>query len=184
MRKLIVWNLVTLDGYFEGSQAWDLEWHNYVWGEELERLSLEQLDTAGMLLFGRRTYQGMADYWRTAKEEVAGRMNSISKIVFSKTLERADWKNTRLVKGDAAGEVERLKRETGKDLFIFGSANLVSALLPTGAVDEIRLGLVPVVLGAGKPFFQPGSGRVNFKLLEARPLKSGCLILRYQPVRL
>jgi dihydrofolate reductase len=181
MRKLIVWTLITLDGYFEGVKRWDLGWHDYIWGAEVERLSIEQLKTAGMLLFGRVTYQGMADYWTTAKGEVAELMNTLPKIVFSRTLEKADWNNTRLVKEDAVEEVARLKREPGKDLFIFGSANLIATLLPRDRIDEIRLGLTPVILGSGNPLFKPNTPRLNLKLLEARPLTSGVIILRYQP---
>jgi dihydrofolate reductase len=182
MRKLIVWNLVTLDGHFEGTKSWDLEFHNLVWGDELERMSIEQLDTAGMLLFGRTTYEGMAAYWTTEKGEVAERMNAIPKAVFSRTLGRAEWNNTRLVKTDAAAAVAGWKRDGGKDLFIFGSARLIASLMPRGLIDEYRLGMVPVVLGGGTPLFRPEAGRLDLRLLEARPLRSGCVILRYAPI--
>ena len=181
MRKLIMWNMVTLDGFFEGSKSWELDWHEYVWGEELEQLSIEQLKTAGMLLFGRVTYLGMADYWTSAKGEVADFMNSLPKVVFSRTLEKADWNNTRLVKANAEEEVAELKRQPGKDLFVFGSANLSSTLMRNGLFDEYRLGINPVILGGGNPLFKLNPNRMKLKLLEARPLKSGCVILRYQP---
>jgi len=181
MRKLIMWNMITLDGKFEGRKPWDIDWHEYVWGEELEQMSIEQLKSAGMLLFGRATYQGMAEYWSKAEGEVADLMNSIPKVVFSKTLELAEWRNTRLAKEDAAKEVARLKVESGNDLFIFGSAKLSSTLMQHGLIDEYRLGLTPVVLGGGNPLFKPAPDRMRMKLLEARPLKSGCVILRYQP---
>src|SRR5712692_2252292 len=119
MRKLIMWNMVTLDGFFEGPKSWEIDWHEYVWGEELEQLSLQQLKSVGLLMFGRVTYQGMAAYWSSATGEIAELMNNIPKIVFSRTLERADWRNTRLVKGSAEEEVARLKQESGKDVFIF-----------------------------------------------------------------
>lgn len=183
MRKVVLWNMVTLDGYFEGSKSWDIDWHEYVWGEELERLSREQAKSIGMLLFGRVTYQGMAGYWSSAQGDIADFMNSVPKVVFSRTLERAEWTNTRLVKTNAEGEVARLKEEPGKDLFIFGSAVLSSALMQRGLIDEFRLGLTPVVLGSGNPLFKPGPDRSRMRLLEARPLKSGCVILRYQPLR-
>src|SRR5512141_1221860 len=109
MRNLIMWNLVTLDGFFEGTKPWDLDWHEYVWGDELERISIEQLKSADTLVFGRATYQGMAAYWPTETGEVAKRMNRISKIVFSNTLERADWRNTTLVRGAAEQEIPVLK---------------------------------------------------------------------------
>jgi len=181
MRKLIVWNLVTLDGYFEGSKPWDLDWHNYVWGDELERISTEQSKSIGALLFGRITYEGMASYWSKEKGEVADFMTRVPKVVFSRSLAKADWNNTRLVREDAPAEVARLKREPGMDLYIFGSANLISSLLPAGLIDELRLGLVPVTLGAGNPLFKEDHHRLDWKLLEARPLKTGCVILRLEP---
>ena len=111
MRNLIMWNMVTLDGFFEGPKSWDLDWHEYVWGEELERFSLEQSESADMLLFGRVTYEGMAAYWSSAEGEIAEFMNKVPKVVFSRTLERADWNNTRLVKAGAEEEVAKLKQQ-------------------------------------------------------------------------
>jgi dihydrofolate reductase len=181
MRKVIMWNLVTLEGFFEGRKSWEIDWHEYVWGEELEQFSIEQLKSAGMLLFGRVTYEGMAGYWPSQKGEIADFMNSIPKVVFSRTLERAEWNNTRLVKENAEEEVVKLKQQPGKDLFIFGSADLSSMLIRHGLIDEIRLAVVPVILGAGNPLFKPSPDRMRMKLLEAKPLKSGCVILRYQP---
>ena len=88
MRKLIMWNLITLDGYFEGEKNWDLSFHELVWGEELEKFSIEQLDRADYLVFGRVTYQGMADYWKNEKGEIADRMNSISNWYYPGTCQR------------------------------------------------------------------------------------------------
>jgi dihydrofolate reductase len=185
MRKLIVWNMVTLDGLFEGPKKWDLDWHEYVWGEEMEKFSTEQLKTADMLLFGRITYQGMADYWTTAtgEGEVADFMNGLPKVVFSRTLEKADWNNTRLVKANAEAEVRQLKQQPGQNLFIFGSADFSARMLAAGLIDEYRLGMNPLVLGAGGPLFKPSPSRLRLKLLEARPMKSGLVLLRYEPLR-
>lgn len=183
MRKLIMWNMVTLDGFFEGRKSWEIDWHEYVWGEELEQLSLEQSKSIGALLFGRLTYQGMADYWSAEKGEIADFMNSIPKVVFSRTLEKADWKNSRLVKENAADEVVKLKQQPGKDLYIFGSANFSATMMERGLIDEYRLGLTPLVLGGGGSLFKQSPARMKMKLLEARPLKSGCVILRYEPER-
>lgn len=179
MRKLIVWNMMTLDGYFEGSKPWEIDWHDYGWGEELKRFSLDQMQEVGTLLFGRKTYEGMAGYWQTAKGETAELMNSIPKVVFSNTLETAGWNNMRLVKGSAEEEVARLKQEPGKDLFIFGSANLTGSLAKQGLIDEYRIGLTPVALGGGTPMFKPSEERMRLKLLEARPMQSGTVLLRY-----
>ena len=145
----------------------------------MERLSIDQLKSADMLLFGRVTYEGMAGYWPSAKGEVADRMNNIRKVVFSRTLEKASWNNTKLVKGNAAEEVAKLKEQNGKDLFIFGSANLSSTLMRHHLIDEYRLCLAPIVLGAGTPLFKASPETMKLKLIEARPLKSGGVILRY-----
>jgi dihydrofolate reductase len=186
MRRLIMWNLVTLDGYFEGRKPWDLDWHNLVWGEALERYSLVQLQAADLLLFGRVTYEGMSSYWTTATNEVgeiADFMNSIPKVVFSKTLPQADWHNTRLVKDNAAEAVAQWKQQPGKDMLIFGSANLSATLTEHGLIDEYRLCVVPVVLGSGNPLFKPGAAPLKLKLLEARPLTTGGVLLFYEPAR-
>jgi dihydrofolate reductase len=182
MRKLIMWNLVTLDGFFEGAKPWDLDWHEYVWGDQLEQISIDQLKSADTLVFGRATYQGMAAYWPTAKTEgteVPELMNGISKVVFSNTLTSADWNNTTLIKGRAEDAIVGLKQQTGKDAFIFGSANLSSSLMKAGLIDEYRLCVVPVVLGAGTPLFKPSPNRTRLHLLETRPLRGGGVILRY-----
>ena len=181
MSKLIMWNLMTLDGMFEGAQPWDLDWHEYAWGDELERFSLEQGREAGALLFGRRTYEGMAAHWPTAKGETAEFMNAVPKYVFSRTLERADWANTTLVNEDAGEAVPRLKQQPGKDLFVLGSADLSTTLSRHGLFDEYRIGLVPVTLGEGSPLFKLDSEPLRLELLQSRPLGDRCLLLRYQP---
>jgi len=182
MGKVIMWNMVTLDGYFEGTKPWTIEWHEDSWGDELEQFSLEQLKSADMLLFGRVTYQGMADYWTKAEGEIATFMNAIPKVVFSRTLGKADWHNTRLMH-NAAEDVARLKQQPGRDIFIFGSANLCSSLTAQNLIDEYRLGLNPIVLGGGNPLFKPAPDSLRMKLREARPLKSGCVLLFYEPLK-
>jgi dihydrofolate reductase len=181
MSKLIMWNLLTLDGFFEGAASWDLDFHKCVWGDELELFSVEQLRTANTLLFGRVTYEGMAAYWQSAQGEDADLMNSLPKVVVSRTLDRAEWNNTKLIKGDAASEVLELKRQGQGNMFVFGSADLSRTLMEQGLFDEYRLGLVPVVLGSGKQLFGRSLSRLGLKLLEARALSSGCVILRYEP---
>lgn len=183
MRKLIMWNMVTLDGFFEGAKSGDIDWHEYAWGEELDQFSIEQLKSVDMLLFGRVTYQGMAEYWSSAKGEIADFMNNIPKVVFSRTLNKAEWKNTRLVKAHTEGEVAKLKQQPGKDMLIFGSANLCSTLMQNNLIDEYRLGITPVVLGGGHPLFKLNPDRMYMKLLEVRQFTTGCVMLRYQPVR-
>jgi dihydrofolate reductase len=179
MRRLVVWNAMTLDGYFEGRTPWDLGFHETVWGDELEAFSLEQGQEIGTLLFGRRTYEGMAGYWTKATGAVADMMNSVEKAVATRTLEAADWNNTRLLKGDAVDAVKGLKAETGKDIYVFGSADLLASLLKAGLVDEYRVCVAPVVLGAGNPLFKPQDDSIRMRLISARPLKTGGVILSY-----
>jgi dihydrofolate reductase len=183
MSKLIMWNLMTLDGFFEGGKSWDLDFHQLVWGDELEHLSIEQLRSADRLLFGRVTYQGMAAYWQTATGEVADFMNSLPKVVVSRTLERADWNNSKLVKENVAAEIQALNGSGEGNSFVFGSANLSATLLQHDLFDEYRMAIVPVVLGRGKPLFATDSSRLNLKLLDSRTLSNGCVILRYRPLR-
>jgi dihydrofolate reductase len=181
MRKLVMWNMMTLDGYFEGTEPWSLDFHELVWGEELERFSIEQLRSMDAMVFGRRTYEGMARHWTTAKGEIADFMNSLPKVVFSRTLESADWNNSRLVRDDAAAEIAALKRQPGKDLYLFGSADLAATFVRAGLFDEYRICLVPVLLGAGNPLFKGGAGQARLERVEARPLAAGGMLLRYRP---
>lgn len=181
MTRLIMWNLVTLDGFFEGAKKWDLDWHEYAWGDELQQFSLEQEKTADALLFGRVTYEGMAAYWKTAKGETAEFMNRVPKVVFSRTLAKGDWNNTRVVGKDAVGEVAKMKKASGRNIFVFGSSDLSKTLMDHNLFDEYRLCIVPVVLGAGTPLFKKTADRKRMKLRESRPLKSGGVILFYEP---
>lgn len=181
MSKLIMWNLITLDGMFEGSRPWQLDFHLYAWGDELERFSQEQAREAERLIFGRRTYEGMAAHWSTAEGEIADFMNAVPKYVFSRTLERADWSNTTLMRGDAADQVARLKQQPGKDLFVFGSADLSATLIAHGLFDEYRIGIVPVTLGEGSPLFKPASRPLELQLHQARALSDRCHLMCYRP---
>lgn len=181
MRKLIMWNLMSLDGYIEGPNR-DITWHNDYWGPELENLSKEQGWEMGALIFGRVTYDLMAGYWPTAeKSEIADYMNGLPKYVFSRAMKKADWSNTTLVKGDAAGEVAKLKQESGKDIYVFGSADLSSHLMPL--FDEFRIGVAPLFLGSGSPLFKKQDEKAKLKLLGADTHSTGVVILRYAPAR-
>jgi len=180
VRRLIMWNLVSLDGFFEASRG-DLSFHQYAGGPDLESFVTEQCKSVGGLLFGRITYEGMAAFWRSQHGEVADFMNAVPKVVFSKSLEKAEWNNSRLVTSNAELEVTRLKREVGQDLFIFGSGQLTSTLTTHGLIDEYRIGLVPILLGRGTPLFRSDPSPIKLKLLEARPMDTGCLLLRYAP---
>lgn len=179
MRKLILWNIITLDGYFEGNQNWDLPFHEVVWGEELEKLSIEQLHAADYLVFGRVTYQGMAAYWTDAEGEIADLMNSIPKLVFSKTLKSAEWNNSTLINENASAAIKKLKEEDGKDMYVFGSANLSETFINDNLFDEYRIGIAPVILGSGRPLFQRGSAPKNLSLVSTKQLLTGGVVMKY-----
>jgi dihydrofolate reductase len=185
MRKLFMFNLITLDGFFEGPNK-DISWHNV--DAEFNDYAIEMLNSLDMLLFGRVTYELMAGYWPTPdamKDDpiVAERMNNLSKIVFSRTLNKAEWNNTRLVKESSAEEVAKLKHLPGKDLALFGSSNLALTLIQQNLIDEYRIIVNPVVLGQGTPLFSGISDRLNLKLLKARTFKSGNVLLNYEPAK-
>ncbi len=183
MRKVFLFMMVSLDGYFEGPDH-DLGWHNV--DEEFNEFAIEQLNEVDALLFGRVTYQMMASFWPTqfAIENdpvVAGKMNSLPKLVFSTTLEQVDWENSRLVKERITEEVSQLKQQEGGDLAIFGSAALATSFLHMGLLDELRLMVNPVVLGSGSSLFKGVHEKLNLKLLKTREFRSGNVLLYYEP---
>lgn len=185
MRPLFMFNMLTLDGFFEGPHA-DISWH--VVDEDFDDFANEQLNTIDLILFGRVTYEMMAGYWPTSQaiqenQETAKAMNSIAKVVFSKSAIKAEWNNTRLVTGDAVEEVRRLKAQAGGKIALFGSADLASTLTAAGLIDEYRLMINPVVLGQGSPLFKSHNGKMNFTLLSSRVFKSGDVLLVYKPLK-
>lgn len=181
MGRLIMWNLITLDGYFEGEKNWDLDFHEIVWGHELEKLSIDQLEKAEALLFGRVTYEGMAAHWQTAKGVIADYMNSIKKIVCSTTLKSADWNNSILVKDNIPQQVAEIKSKSQKDIYIFGSSILSETLIRENLIDEYRICIVPVILGKGRPMFPSGLPETKLKLSSSRSLENGGILCFYDP---
>jgi len=185
MGKLIIWNIMSLDGAFEGAAPWDLSMHETVWGPELEALSKEQLADRTILLFGRRTYEGMYEYWaKGAAEpgEITDGMNNADKAVVSTTLASADWSNTRLLR--SIEEVKSLKRDAGpRNIFVFGSAQLASSLRKQGLIDEYRVCIAPLLLGktGGAPLFKPDDERQSLDLVRCEAVTGGGVLLFYRP---
>jgi dihydrofolate reductase len=187
MRKIIVSNLMSLDGYLEGPDR-ELDW--FVVDDEFFAYAKSIADEIDAMLFGRVTYQMMADYWTSsaAPEQndavIVRMMNETPKVVFSRTLDNASWgkwDNARLVKQDAATEVRRLKSQPGKNMVIFGSVGLISTLAPAGLIDEYRIILNPVILGRGRSMFRDIAARIKLKLLRTHTFKSGVVMLYYRP---
>jgi dihydrofolate reductase len=178
MKKLIVQELVSLDGFFAGPHG-EIDWHCV--DDEYGEYAKDFLNSVDVLLFGRVTYQLLASYWPTASDDISHKMNTLSKIVFSKTLEKVEWQNTRLIKENVVEQITHLKQQQGKDLAILGSADLASYLMNAGLIDEYHITVVPVVLGNGIPLFKDIHESVNMKLLKSKTLNSsGNVQLFYQ----
>ncbi len=179
MRKLIMWNIISLDGYFEGNKHWELPFHEVIWGEELEKRSIEQLRSADLLIFGRITYEGMAAHWTRAEGEIAEMMNSIPKLVVSKTLKSLEWNNSTLAKGEPIAEITKLKSQKGLNMYVFGSADLSRTLMDADLFDEYRIGIAPVILGSGRRLFQQGMALKTLTLHSTQQLETGGAVLTY-----
>ncbi len=186
MQKLIVFNHVSLDGYFvdaNDSMSWaktrkdDAEWNAFV---------AQNASGEGPLLFGRKTYELMIKYWPTpmaAQHDaaIADRMNKLPKVVFSKTLSDVSWSNTKLVKGDLVGEVRRMKEESGDGITILGSGTLVAQLADAGLIDEYHIVINPVALGNGRTMFEGIKDKLELKPAKSRTFGNGCVYLVYEP---
>lgn len=180
MRKIIVSNLISIDGYFEGMNQ-DLSWFKV--NEEFLDYARQQLLEVDAILFGRITYEHMAAYWPNAKDNdavITEKMNSLKKIVFSKSLESVEWNNSTVIKNHATEEVKKLKQQPGKDMVIFGSGTLVSEFTQAKLIDEYRLIVNPVILGNGNPLFKSLNEKLDLKLIDTKVLSSGVVILYYQ----
>ncbi len=184
MGQLIVFNHISLNGYFVGENgdlSWayqnsnDAEWNSYV---------RENARGDGILLFGRITYQMMASYWPTPQAKqfdpvIADRMNMARKVVFSRTLDSATWAGTALVKGNLPGEVRTLKKEN--DVVILGSGSIVTQVAQEGLVDEYQLVVNPVAIGTGRTLFEGATARLPMKLAKTRTFGNGNVLLCYAP---
>lgn len=184
MRRLVVFNHVSLDGYFvdaTGDMGFahrtDPEWDEYTAGNARG---------GGMLVFGRKTYDMMASWWPTpaaarANPVVAENMNRMPKLVFSRTLEAAAWNNTRVVKTSPAAEIRRLKQEGEYDMAVMGSGTIVALLASEGLIDELTLVVNPVALGGGRTLFDGITKRLAFRLTSSRQFRVGNVVLTYEP---
>lgn len=181
MSKLVMWNLMTLDGYVAGPGG-DISWHMDVWGPELEQKSDALGKEAGALMFGRVTYDLMASHWPKETGTVADFMNALPKFVFSRTLTESPWRNTTMFNGDVPETVARLKRDTAKDIYLLGSSDLAASLIPHGLIDEFRICVVPRLIGGGIALFKQNGAQQKLKTTGTQALSNGGVILRYQPV--
>lgn len=188
MRRIIVDCLISLDGYLADANG-EIDWFTQEEGfnqSEGEAWSLEMLRRADTILFGRVTFEGMAEFWpsewaRKNMAEIARYLNGTAKIVFSKTLKTTAWENTTILPAPTKEVVLELKQRAGRDMLVLASSSLVSSLMRDGLIDEYRIRIVPVVLGAGRPLFKDQKERHRLRLVSCQPFKTGVLALHYEP---
>jgi dihydrofolate reductase len=186
MRKLIVFNHVSLDGYFVDMNG-DMSWaHSSHEDEEWNAFVADNANGGGTLVFGRVTYDLMASFWPTpvalqSLPALTERMNNLPKIVFSRTMDSASWNNTKLVKGEIAAEIAMMKKETGEGMAILGSGSIVSQLAQEGLIDEYQIVVNPIVLGKGRTMFDGVKDRLNLKPTKTRAFGNGNVLLCYEP---
>jgi dihydrofolate reductase len=186
MGRIVVTEFVSLDGVMEdpgGAEdfkygGWSFEIER---GEEGDRFKLDEALNADALLLGRKTYEGFADAWPSREGEFADKFNSMPKYVVSSTLKDPEWTNSTVLDGDVAEEVSKLKADVDGEIVVHGSAQLVQALVDRGLVDELRLMVFPVVLGAGKRLFGETSDKRRLRLADTKTVGDGVAILTYEP---
>lgn len=179
--RVVATEYVSLDGVFEEPGQWSGPFFN----DEAAEFKLAELQASDALLLGRKTYEGFAAAWPSMTDEAgfAEKMNTMPKYVVSTTLDRVEWPGSRLINGDLAAEVRRLKQEPGKDLLLSGSAQLFNALMQANLIDQYRFMLHPVVLGKGKRLFGEGVQEKSLQLTQTKPFRSGIVILEYEPAQ-
>jgi dihydrofolate reductase len=187
MARIVVTEFVSLDGVMEdpgGSEdfkhgGWAFEFSR---GEEGDRFKLDETMSSDALLLGRTTYEGFADAWPSREGEFADKFNTMPKYVVSSTLRDPDWTNSTVLNGDLVEAVSRLREQPGGDIVVHGSAQLVQGLLANDLVDEVRLMVFPVVLGAGKRLFGDTSDKKPLRLTDSTVVGDGVAIMVYEPV--
>ncbi|HEU5439394.1 MAG TPA: dihydrofolate reductase family protein [Ktedonobacterales bacterium] len=189
MPRIITTTWVTLDGFIAGPKG-EMDWVGRFYDEAMGRYETDLVNAADTLLLGRVTYESFAGSWphvpdnpdvSEGEKAYARRLNAMRKVVVSRSLDRAEWNNSTLLREVTPEAVEQLKREPGGDIVIYGSASLVSALTNLGLIDEYQVLVHPVVLGGGKPLFGDVNGQVTLKLVNTKTHPSGVVLLTYQP---
>ncbi|MFB6456517.1 dihydrofolate reductase family protein [Chitinophaga sp. Hz27] len=185
MRKLVSFHFITLNGYFEDA-AGDTSWASQ--SQEQRDFALQKMEEENILIFGRITYEHMIAWWPTPAAirqdpEMAAGMNNAEKIVFSNSLKKVDWQQTRIMGGDIVEEIRRLKTTAGKHLCLLGSGSILTLFAAHELIDEFQFMINPVALGNGHPVFAGLTRQLNLQLLSSRVLNNGVVILTYIPIR-
>jgi dihydrofolate reductase len=186
MGRIVVTEFVSLDGVMQDPGG-DSDWKHAGWtfeieqGEEGATFKLQETRDSEALLLGRVTYEGFAKAWPSVEGEFGDMFNNMPKYVVSSTLDKAEWKNSTVLKGDVVKEVSKLRQKPGGDIVVHGSAQLVQTLLEHDLVDELRLMVFPVILGSGKRLFGTTSDKKPMQLVDSKKLGGGATILTYRP---
>jgi dihydrofolate reductase len=186
MGRIVVTEFVSLDGVVEAPGGGE-DYKHAGWtfgiarGEEGDKFKLDETLNSEALLLGRVTYQGFAAAWPARNDAFAAKLNSMPKYVVSSTLEKAEWNNTTVLRGDVVEEVSKLRQALSGDIVVHGSPQLVQTLMEHDLVDELRLMVFPVVLGTGKRLFGETSDKKNLRLVDSKTVGAGVTILVYQP---
>ena len=183
MRRVMVFNNLSLDGYFTDANN-DMSWAHKNADEEWNKFTSENASGGGVLLFGRKTYDLMVSFWPTKQAydmmpTVAEGMNNLPKVVFSRTMDQATWNNTKLVKGNLIEEVSRMKSEPGDDMVLMGSGTIVSQLTQARLIDEYQLVVHPLVLGRGRTLFEGVKEQLPLQRVNSRAFGNGNVLLTY-----
>jgi dihydrofolate reductase len=181
MRKMIVSTYMTLDGRVDELQDWVVPWDD----DEATKYHTALLTNSDGLLLGRKTYEAFVALWpsRSGTFPYVDKLNSMAKYVASTTLENLQWENSHLIEGDVAEGVAKLKEQPGQDLVIYGSYDLMRALMERDLIDEYRILVHPVLLGKGRSFLKDGTKQVNLDLVDSTVTPSGVAMLTYLPMR-
>ncbi|MFI5929096.1 dihydrofolate reductase family protein [Micromonospora sp. NPDC051543] len=175
--KVALAMMVSVDGYIAADDG-GLDWMFPHVGPELQEHVMAGLQETDTILIGRETYEGMASTWPNQSNPVADRMNALPKVVFSRTLEKTEWENSRLASADVAGEVREIKRRAQGDVKVLGGGLLAQSLSELGLIDEYQLAVVPVVLGDGRPLF---ADPAELRLESSRRYDKGVMLNVYRP---
>jgi dihydrofolate reductase len=181
MRKIVAGLFISLDGVVEAPENWQMPYFS----DEMGEVVGSNMAAADTMLLGRRTYQEFAAFWpnQPSDEQFADQINSIPKLVASTTLDRVDWQNSTLIRGNVAEELAKLKEQPGKNINVTGSVTLVRSLLRDDLLDELGLLVHPIVVGTGKHLFEAGSGQIPLTLVDSQTFSTGVVSLTYQPAR-
>ena len=187
MRKLKLQMQQTVNGYVAGPNG-ELDWMTWNWSDDIKQFVTELTDSIDTILLGRNMTDGFIGHWDAAaknpedpSQEFAKKMVNAHKVVFTKTLERSEWENTVLAKGDIADEVNKLKAQDGKDIIVYGGAGFVSSLIKERLIDELYLFVNPAAIAVGLTIFGEVGGQLNLKLNESKTFDCGIVLLNYSP---